>query len=90
MEFQKRLDPFRWKSTERSCGLRNLPLSGECSRAALRFNIEELVSAEIKGGSYTGFGSAKMPSILRRTEPGREFTSGRKLNEINGLRGLKL
>ena len=52
-----RSDPFRLKSTERSFALRNLPQSGECSRAALRFNIEEM--------SFTEFGSVKMPSRLR-------------------------
>ena len=65
MEFQTRSGPFRLKSTVRSFGLRDLPQSGECSRAALRFSIEEILSIEIEGGSFMEFGSAKMPSRLR-------------------------
>ncbi len=65
MEFQMRSDLFRLKSTERSFGWRNPPLSGECSRAGLRFNIEEIVPIESEDGSPTEFGGAKLPSLLR-------------------------
>jgi hypothetical protein len=47
----------------RSFGSSNLPLNGE--RAALRFNIEEIVPKEIADRSPEEFGSANLPRVSR-------------------------
>jgi len=92
MEFQMRSDPFRLKSTERSCGLRNLPLSGECSRAALRFNIEDIVPIEIEAAFSRNLAMRRCQANYGRhgTRQGVHKPVGRKLNEINGLQDLRL
>ena len=58
-----RSDPFRLRSRVRSFGSSNPALKWK--RAALRFNIEEIVPKEIEDRFPKEFGSVNLPRILR-------------------------
>src|SRR5579859_1630346 len=64
-EFPTRSAGFRLRWRVRSFGPSGALLSGECSRVALQFNIEEIVRKEIEDRSPREVGSVSLPRKLR-------------------------
>jgi hypothetical protein len=68
-----RWDPFQSRSRVRSFGSSNP--ARKWKRAALRFNIEEIVLKEIADRSPKEFGSLNLPRILRSALNNETFHS---------------